>query len=438
MVRAGKHPLEFASAPTTLSQDIIGTNSGNMLFQEAVIKTLSVDGAEIDVTRNRLNLNDVDRINEQYDGFVVPLANAFRPAFESKLRQLTDFIEKLTIPVTVVGVGVQTDYNYTLSNLTKIDEATKRFVSTVLSKSASIGVRGQVTADYLKHLGFSDVEIIGCPSMFMHGQDFKLNLPKQGLNKSSKLGLSLSSTGTQAAFSDSLAKMGKVFERNIELYKNSTYVAQEGRSLDQLLWSTNRSVVEHDAIRPGLFEELVRADRARFFVDPREWSKFGSSLDFAFGTRLHGAIAVLLGGTPAHLIAHDSRTRELAEYFQIPFTSIYEVSENVTAEELYKRSDFSGLLDGHKDRFETYSKFMSLNGLPNSFETGDNKSFEDKLKVARLSEPVTGLPTLTITNDKIDFVHQQQASLKTSLSKKTPNLAERALKKFAKVLLGRN
>jgi hypothetical protein len=80
---------------------------------------------------------------------------------------------------------------------------------------------------------------------------------------------------------------------------------------------------------------------------------------------------------------------------------------------------------------------MSSNDLPNSFETGDNKSFEESLKIAKLSEPVTGLPSLAITNDKIDFVHQQQGSLKAASQKKAPNLAFRALKKLAKALLGR-
>ncbi|WP_410089573.1 polysaccharide pyruvyl transferase family protein, partial [Streptomyces sp. gb1(2016)] len=46
----------------------------------------------------------------------------------------------------------------------------REFVTEVLNRSASIGVRGEFTEQYLKNMGFRDVEVIGCPSMFMNGE----------------------------------------------------------------------------------------------------------------------------------------------------------------------------------------------------------------------------------------------------------------------------
>ena len=43
------------------------------------------------------------------------------------------------------------------------------FVAAVLDRGPSIGVRGELTADFLRRLGSRDVEVIGCPSMFFHG-----------------------------------------------------------------------------------------------------------------------------------------------------------------------------------------------------------------------------------------------------------------------------
>ena len=62
---------------------------------------------------------------------------------------------------------------------------------------------------------------------------------------------------------------------------------------------------------------LIRSDRVRFFLDPKTWFDHLAQYDFSFGTRIHGNIAALLAGTPALLLAHDSRTLELAEYHEI-------------------------------------------------------------------------------------------------------------------------
>ena len=53
-----------------------------------------------------------ERANSEFDVFVVPMANAFRADFVDSLDRLTDFIERLTIPVVVVGVGAQSSTGY--------------------------------------------------------------------------------------------------------------------------------------------------------------------------------------------------------------------------------------------------------------------------------------------------------------------------------------
>ena len=52
-----------------------------------------------------------------------------------------------------------------------VANATKKFVRAVLNTTASIGVRGEFTFNYLRSLGFSskEVDVIGCLSMFLYG-----------------------------------------------------------------------------------------------------------------------------------------------------------------------------------------------------------------------------------------------------------------------------
>ncbi|WP_047596347.1 polysaccharide pyruvyl transferase family protein, partial [Salmonella enterica] len=81
----------------------------------------------------------------------------------------TQLIRKLKIPVIVTGVGLRANYEPQLDEGFSFDEDVTNFVKAVLEKSAQIGVRGQITADYLKKLGFNaelDFRVIGCPSLY--------------------------------------------------------------------------------------------------------------------------------------------------------------------------------------------------------------------------------------------------------------------------------
>ena len=56
---------------------------------------------------------------------------------------------------------------YDAARLAPMEASVRAFMSAVLDRSPSVGVRGEFTHDYLRGLGFRDVEVIGCPSMFL-------------------------------------------------------------------------------------------------------------------------------------------------------------------------------------------------------------------------------------------------------------------------------
>ena len=82
LVRAAKSPFRAASARETLAENLIGTNSGNLLFSTAAVRLLSARNIEVLPERFNVTPDQADEINERYDRFVVPLANAFRPEFK--------------------------------------------------------------------------------------------------------------------------------------------------------------------------------------------------------------------------------------------------------------------------------------------------------------------------------------------------------------------
>jgi hypothetical protein len=320
---------------------------------------------------------------------VLPLANQFRPDFGDRLAMMADTIRRLKVPVVVVGVGCQTDLDYDFTKLRSIDEQVKSFVSSVLDHSSSIGVRGVCTADYLKSLGFDAVDVIGCPSMFVDGIELQQPRPISAFDSSTRLSVNISAAGEQAKFSTGLEKMGQVIERTVRNYDDVDYIPQQRDSLMALLFGSGRKTRESRGIPDETYRRLYSRGRVTAFVDPRTWLAHLEHRDFVFGTRLHGGIAALLAGTPAHLIAHDSRTLELAQYHEIPHLSVRAMSPEQDPRDLYEQSDFSNMVTGHARRFATYTQFLAKNGLRNTFSDGDaGAAFEARMATVDLPPPI--------------------------------------------------
>ncbi len=130
LIRSGKDPFTPVVAESTLTQDVFNSNSGNYLFQHSVWKALAVDGAELTSNgtlseRMPPEPGDETRINEEFDHFVIPLANAFRPEFASRLDRLSELLEGVTIPVTVVGIGAQAAHGQGVESLAPIADTVR-------------------------------------------------------------------------------------------------------------------------------------------------------------------------------------------------------------------------------------------------------------------------------------------------------------------------
>src|SRR5688500_12237553 len=192
LIRAHKNPFTVADADTTYRQNLIGNNTGNLVFGQAVYRLLSTPDAHLETS----GLAGTHRraINSRLDHAVSPLASAFRVSYSDRLDALSTLIEQLTIPVSVLGVGSQASLDGTYRDADRVKPAATRFVRAVLNRSPSIGVRGEQTRDYLKSLGFGDEhgKVIGCPSMFMYGPDLHVEKKVESLTFESPIALNVS------------------------------------------------------------------------------------------------------------------------------------------------------------------------------------------------------------------------------------------------------
>ena len=104
---------------------------------------------------------------------------------------MTKVIEKLKIPVVVLGAGLQSPLPYAAGKERVFDDTVKAFAAAVLDRSPTIGVRGEYTQDYLQRLGFRDIEVIGCPSMFLRGDQLSVTKRVPSLTPESRIAFNL-------------------------------------------------------------------------------------------------------------------------------------------------------------------------------------------------------------------------------------------------------
>ena len=354
LIRSPKGPFEAASPENVLSDDLMAYNSGNLLFLEAAYKLLDTRGTEIAPDRQAAHKMGAPYINEHFDVYVVTLANAFRPSFEKSLGLLTKVIEDLTIPVVVLGVGLQAPLPYDPSASRPFDGTVKAFVKAVLDRSGSIGVRGEYTQDYLRQLGFRDVEVIGCPSMFLHGSELLVTKRTPTLGRDARIAMNVTSR---------VREMAPLVMSHVERYPNLRYIAQDRIALRLMLWGEDPKTASETSPMPvHVSHPLFRDDKTLFFVDPWPWLEYMRTVDFTFGTRIHGNIAALLAGTPSYVLAHDTRTLELARYFEIPHRVVAGLPPETDAADLYAEADYGPMIAGHAERFRTFIAYVERHG----------------------------------------------------------------------------
>lgn len=393
LIRSGKHPFTVVGPEASLAHGRAGVfagNVGNFLFSHSVTKAVSAPGTEVisnSILTERPSVNDryIQSINDEFEHFVLPMANSFKASFLPQLKILTSVIQKLTIPTTVIGVGAQLPISGTTERVSQeFADTVRDFVKVVLDRSASIGVRGQITKEFLLQLGFADsqVDVIGCPSFYVTSEP-------QPVQKAAAIG---PESRIAVSVTRSVRRMGEILANHVDRYPHMMYVPQASEDLNLLLWGEDIAACR-DLNMPSRWEHpLYQQDRIRFFLDASTWLAFMAEQEFAFGTRLHGNVAALLAGTPAVLLSHDSRTRELAEYHGMPHRTVSQVPADIDASQLYDEADFTVFNSLRADRFANYLAFLDKNDIDHIFNYPEEEQrWEQQLAVIDFPAPVQTL-----------------------------------------------
>lgn len=410
LMRAAMNPIDNIDSARVISHNMIGGNAGNMLFSYSVTRTLMTEDVMIDTTLTDRKFTDaeVDTINQKYDCFILPLANAFRITFQKELICLIELIRRLTIPCIVIGVGVQARVDDTMDQDFEFDELSRQFIKEILERSAMIGVRGEITAEYMKKLGFKeekDFTVIGCPSMYMHGDQLNLK------NLTDLTPHSLVSVNRKINISKKIHRFIVKSSNQFEDYK---YVPQgiddlkllyRGIPIDRKKYpnipKNYPDTVEHKIYDCG--QEIG-------FTNVQAWLSFLKERDFSFGTRIHGNIAAVLAGIPVYIFAPDARILELARYHNIQHMLAKDITKDTNIFDVYQKADFGTVFVGHKERFYHYLDFLEDNGLQHVYgtkRTNLETPFDCMIAKKQFPQGVTPITTVSV-GEKADRLIRYQ------------------------------
>lgn len=361
-------PLDIFDPTHIITQNSIGGNVGNLIYQYSVFRALMTENTTITPDYYKFEPGRAEEINENFDCYVIPLADAFREDFVPSLRKYTKLIKKLTIPVYVIGVGLRAPFEPDLNGGFPFDEDVKAFVSAVLEKSTIIGVRGQITADYLTRLGFRegiDHTVIGCPSMYAYGRE--LTIRETNITKDSMVCINSSRKSPDNVLD--------FIDRSAAELPNHYFIPQWMKELI-LTYVGAPNVTESNAKNyPNkMSHPMYMNDRVRYPLNAPKWIEFISQADFSFGARLHGNITAVLAGTPSLIIPKDARMRELTEYHNLTHVMANEITDQTNIWDLIEQADFQSVTKNQGRNFDHYIDFLNKNGINHIYKDGNNPS----------------------------------------------------------------
>lgn len=395
LIRAGISPLDNATAERTLVNNTIGGNVGNLLYGHGIMRTLTTSpDVEFTPTYHTVGWHGMsaEEINEKFDCFVIPLADAFREKFVGELQRLTTLIGKLKIPCIVIGAGLRAP----LPEKEKIthfpfDNEVKVFIKTVLKKSALVGVRGELTGKYLERLGFRegrDFEAIGCPSMYGFGRN--ISIRDTDITENSRVCVNSTVFATQ--------KDLKFIRSNMERFQNAYFLPQYRKELELVFLGNEFKTSQKQYYPTKATDAAYQNGRMKFFCNVPTWFDFLRTVDFSFGARLHGNIAATLVGTPNIMIVKDLRMRELADYHGLCHVDTSEIKEDTDIFSLIEKADFHCAEKKQAENLSRYTAFLEKNGLDHIYKGGADGAeapFDEKLRSISLTQPVEPVSQLS-------------------------------------------
>lgn len=329
-------------------------NWGNKLWFMGLYSQISDGINQITFRSNETT----DEINASYDMIIYPMANFFGREWAGGMEALAETFEQIKIPTYIIACGVQAKDYAELDALVKdIGDKAKKFISAIYKTGGEFALRGEFSKEFFVKLGFPTAVVTGCPSLYQLGRNFRMNMGR----KVEKSELKPLFNGKMPVFSKAAAyfKESEYFDQDcyFPMLYNEQYL--NDRSLKAKL-----RFYRNYGIESALY---LSEGRLKHIADMDDWYAYlkNSGFNYSFGTRIHGSIMPILAGIPATVLAIDSRTQEMAEFYNIPCRTVKKndcFDEN-DVYQMYLEADYTKFNETYKTKFDRYESFLREKGI---------------------------------------------------------------------------
>ena len=325
--------LSLEELGTEAGKNKVGLNTGNYIIGEYGRRTILYS----DCTECGLPWNipmPAEEFNEKFDHLVIFAANWLSHYMKNDFTSTCDWLEKIKVPVTLVGLGAQYDLKElkTKEYINTLNPSLLRLFKIISSKTNSISVRGFVTQDLLYQAGINNVNVTGCPNWFKNGSKQKY-ITKKEFSPDIKIAMH-ADTSRRKAYS-------RLYDLTKDI-KDRSYIFQSEFDLIPLM-NGDKSNLEELNKKYMLPAKLFKQkDWGHIFGNLSDWENYVKTRDLVIGLRIHGTIISLKNGVPAILFYHDGRTFEFVDVLGLPRWKVDMLfDESKTLEYFYENTDFS-------------------------------------------------------------------------------------------------
>jgi hypothetical protein len=278
-----------------------------------------------------------------------------------------DWLKALDLPVVVCGVGAQAETERAIEL-----PPPNRWVWKLISDHCkSIGVRGAFSAQTLEHNGIRNVEIVGCPSVFRaRSRDLTL---RHAIGGPKRVTFSLRREVDQNYAVDPVefAETQKRIVSKLDLISD-LYLSCHGEPEEKAFFF--RAPVGKDSalaalVASGWFDHAsgtvlkrLYESKLYYFSRPSDYDFYAPQFDAALGYRVHAVLPAVAVGVPGILFNYDTRSKELAETFDLPIYTPSEF-EKMTLAEAFDPVRFRKFEDRFAERYDRMKQFLETNGM---------------------------------------------------------------------------
>ncbi|WP_210483375.1 polysaccharide pyruvyl transferase family protein [Microvirga antarctica] len=340
-------------------------NIGDAFVFDSTLKLLNFDKLDA-LTIADPKLEDVDRLNEEYDYVFLRGSNYVHK--DMRWSQTVEVLKRLKIPVIALGIGAQAPVKGNI----ELSAETKLVLRMMADSTTSIGVRGAYSAQVLWDIGIKNVRIVGCPTAFRRN-DPNLEIRLPALEKVRNVGITVRREVSPSYAQD--IKRYLTFHRDLVKSLAERFdvvlMAQGEVEEKKMVFGTPEQKEEAFAsLRANKWvsewymdETMERLHRERLFYSDvvADYEALVQQKDLVLGYRLHGNLMALANATPSIYFTYDSRTVEFAETYQIPSFDVFS-GKAFNIEDYWDQSLFDKFNRAYHHTYREMQQFLVENG----------------------------------------------------------------------------